>query len=872
MDRIELQIYNNVSQSYLKADIDRFTDFSFNLNKFDLENPTVTKVNFSKQISLPRTPQNDRIFGEIWRLDSVVYDFDPIKRTNFRLYIENDLFESGIFKLESVSDTYSVRLFGGLAELFYQMSQRKLKDMDFGINERGFYSHKIDRNFVYNCWTGAPALNMQGYDISDFLTYVMTYQGDYENFDNKNVMQGSSSNATINEVTWTNPRNNQQYTKPDLNEHRRTFQRGSSTYYFGEYRSYYQKPALKLRNIFTKIWTDMQTEEGWVFNLDDTFFDYATQVNPYFHDVWCVMPEYKPTDDINYENGRYTNTGTVLSITERGSSSVAQLQFANSNTGNADLGMIRTDQFKITSDTKYNGVKVSLPFRIKVTDVTGDAQNRDYYFTSDKANKDLKKLHVRGLVGPSSGSATPLFDQETGEPHYELNIDTVEPFNPTLHEYLTRKGKGYSGTIGDGNKGGEGTIFYLEADISYSGYDRTYNIYSTLEYFNNEVQNTVLYTDGGRNHRFTFHLEPVNDIDDAIQAIGNASIRTGSVITWTDIMKSEATYLDFFLSYCNIFGLIFTKDKYNKNIYVETRNTFYNDLIHEDWTTRQILNRQREESFPFDYRAGIFRWVNAGTKYEEDYLNRTNREFGSFRFDNGYEYTDTEQEYLQKQLFNNVITASDYGPYYVGRTDDEILKDNKILPFFEDNSGSRSDISFALIFRNGLKEVETPFIISDDHPTMAIEGYCFNEVTSYVTACSKYPNLTKSIGKDNGVIGKISSLNFGRPRIVYNNDDKFEVSDGNDDTGEETIYAQFWRSYLRDRYDRNAKLLTAYFDLRGIKVDDTLFKRFILIDNSCWTVNRVINYNPLRPESVQVELIRVQDPKNYIGQTFLTPA
>jgi hypothetical protein len=146
----------------------------------DFQNPTIVKNSFSKTISIPGTKNNNKIFGEIYKLDrflhikegnfSGVY-FDPSKRVDFGIYNNDYLVESGYMQLNSISIkqaviTYNITLYGGLGDFFYGLKYkedgtiRTLADLQYFVTdedgntlpadtELNFY---INKDFVNTCF------------------------------------------------------------------------------------------------------------------------------------------------------------------------------------------------------------------------------------------------------------------------------------------------------------------------------------------------------------------------------------------------------------------------------------------------------------------------------------------------------------------------------------------------------------------------------------------------------------------------------------------------------------------------------------------------------------------------------------------------
>jgi hypothetical protein len=68
---------------------------------------------------------------------------------------------------------------------------------------------------------------------------------------------------------------------------------------------------------------------------------------------------------------------------------------------------------------------------------------------------------------------------------------------------------------------------------------------------------------------------------------GNASISTtgnaeaDATFSKSTVLKTEQTPADFLLDYAKLFGLYFIKDRYDKSIFVCTRNTFFNGEVND---------------------------------------------------------------------------------------------------------------------------------------------------------------------------------------------------------------------------------------------------------------------------------------------------
>ena len=113
-------------------------DILFNYKAEDTSNPTIVKTMFSKTVYVPKTPNNNKIFGHIGILDRLQTseNYSPSAKYEFHLLNNGDLIESGYVKLDKITkDNYELTLFGGLGSFFYALmynedgDKRKLSDL-----------------------------------------------------------------------------------------------------------------------------------------------------------------------------------------------------------------------------------------------------------------------------------------------------------------------------------------------------------------------------------------------------------------------------------------------------------------------------------------------------------------------------------------------------------------------------------------------------------------------------------------------------------------------------------------------------------------------------------------------------------------------
>ena len=82
--------------------------FAITYSFSDLYEPDKVTDSYSKSITLPGTANNNAIFGHIWKIDSNnIEQFNASQLSNFELYLNNELWQSGTAQLtEAIIHTH----------------------------------------------------------------------------------------------------------------------------------------------------------------------------------------------------------------------------------------------------------------------------------------------------------------------------------------------------------------------------------------------------------------------------------------------------------------------------------------------------------------------------------------------------------------------------------------------------------------------------------------------------------------------------------------------------------------------------------------------------------------------------------------------
>lgn len=314
-------------------EVDLTQNIQFPLNKSyeNLSDPTKILVEYSKTISLPITKNNNKIFGNIYRLDRTILDgglegdmgiyFDPTKRIPARLMYNGKLVLDGYAKFNSSNysiktQVYNINLYGKLGSIFQELrnvviDENKLGDLDrrYLIENSDcwvvYQTYKLDRDFVSTsffspdnkCWDPKRDSYNDNYWVHDVIGFAPSHRGLYSDFGSTKIQIDSTNIKEISEVLkseWTNTLINSgasSSTAPTLAEKLGASDivgSGFKDYEMKEFRSYKMKPYIYFNQLMKVFANKCKTITDYEFELDRDWFNVN---NPYWSKI-CYMFDY----------------------------------------------------------------------------------------------------------------------------------------------------------------------------------------------------------------------------------------------------------------------------------------------------------------------------------------------------------------------------------------------------------------------------------------------------------------------------------------------------------------------------------------------------------------------------------------------------
>ena len=322
----------------------------YNYKLTELNNPTVVRNSFSKQVEIPNTERNSDIFGHIWNLERVQYDavggagFNPLKKVPFELYADGNLKEKGYCKLDNIKKTgndisFCLTLYGGLGTFLYSLAYdetsgdekpRTLADLKFNylpnniVTNEANLDFQINKETVLTAWDtlSSGGIKPAGFTPSgdtdwEVINFAPCYNGIPSDFDaDKTLFNHSGFLDTVidaEDLTYHTVYNGSVITAD-------TQGKGYSLGTMGEplteweikdLRSYLQRPVLNVQRTILSM-KDPSINGGYDFQLSPKFFNTSHRGNDfYWNKAWMTLPMLK---DLEIEGGSEAEiTGATMS-------------------------------------------------------------------------------------------------------------------------------------------------------------------------------------------------------------------------------------------------------------------------------------------------------------------------------------------------------------------------------------------------------------------------------------------------------------------------------------------------------------------------------------------------------------------------------
>ncbi|MDE6870582.1 MAG: hypothetical protein K2J62_00495 [Bacteroidales bacterium] len=650
----------------------------YNYQMDDLTNPAAVKNSYSQQVTLPGTANNNLLFGEIFRLDTMRLDlygdsytgagFAPWRRTPFVIYDEaGQIMENGYMRLDQVNRagakvSYTVSLFGGLGSFIYSLMYddegNKLSLADLDYLETNDTEHELD--FTINATTVAEAWSCLGRTQVqsalkkwNVINFAPAYNGVPSDFDaSKAVMKLTDGNYLASEdqnyktkggyTIVTLPK---EYTEWDVKD----------------LRSYHQRPVISMKAILSAI-ARGNNNGGYYVDLSaitsERFF-------PALDKMWVTCPM------LSNETFKSDSLPDMIPIVDN-SPSVPVL---GSKVGDYAL-TLPPAMDEVEVNVKLENVRLHYHSSSMFDFVSGTLSSRSAaVHEGDNWNGVSIGLWAVGYNGAKSVALSSL------HVFHNLKLWSSE-------EIILK-------TMAGGNLSNFSEIVTHSKSFKCSNKEAVSEVIEKLS------------LNGSNISRVTVRVKIVTFMEDNAGAISNVEVQTynannkipvwnaancGADYVFTDLgcqlsAKVSATYFttsktlsgrmvtkkrllgfsgtpaDYLLSFCKIFGLYLLCDRSEKRIKVCRRNDLYEDET-LDLTKRVDLSQGISirplavESKWYDFALPC-----VGGTFADGYKSKYGAEYGGQSADTGFGFNSDRFDVMSGNIFKSAASVLENSPY-----------------------------------------------------------------------------------------------------------------------------------------------------------------------------------------------------------------
>ena len=679
------------------VDLDKDNLILWNYTQEDLTNPSVVKNSYSQQVTLPGTPTNNALFGDIYRLDRrQTYgsesgcSFNPSKRTSFEIRNDKDeVLESGYIKLDTITkkgntQEYAVTLYGGLGSFFYALSydedgnKRTLADIKYlkTSNKDTELDFTINADFVKACWS-----RMDGTDIdvpmqvADVINFAPCYNGIPDNFDaNKGLINpadcGLQSSVVVDGTTYTT-KSGYGYTLVELPEE-------VTEWAAKDLRSYLQRPVLSI-HAFLNALGNPDNCGGYAFDCKDLLnsdFDYSH--------LWMTLPML-PSLPTYRQESHPLNITTSAAL--RSGDNFVPITLGSTLPSNTSVEVNYNCKLSIYS-AAAEGLSTPGFYRYQHT----PSSRGDYYY------EDISGMFVQLVAYDASGNAITASKVVCiGDNLGSYNIlgtplgmakdakTRAEKLGFTPHFTDLEELWGEYISVHKISRRDESNYYDIPAELSFSlsAYDiaslrlyvSPYHWYKYVDdgffpWQRDEESASELGTDGQKIATTTGISGYSSYAGGAGSTANTASytttdtLRSGAKVTKSMLLTTDYTPADLLLSLTKMFGLSYIYDKASKSVRVTHRNAFYED------ETIDIESRiDRSKNITITPLVFSNKWLEMSQEssegaYEDTYADLYGVEFGIQRIDTGYDFNAESKAIMNSLVVKNGVTSLEYGRYY----------------------------------------------------------------------------------------------------------------------------------------------------------------------------------------------------------------
>lgn len=851
-----------------EVELDESVQFAITKEFEELSNPTIIINDWSKTVSIPFTQNNNNLFGHLYSIDRVILCvdtsthttgiyFNPLKKLDFRLEWNNAVVMTGYAKLQQIKQvagkgTYEFTLFGQLGKLFQIMQKitfdTTYEDRDYIIDGSNYVDAYIGKELVSESWNSygqstsfLKKKDENGYHITDIIGFAPNNSFN-EGFDYKTFQVNQGSSTTFQKLLESGDFQTKSGVAPET-----AIPNGLLPREIGEYRSYLQLPYVYWNKLFKMFQEKAESLTGYTFDLDKDWFNTS---NPYWYKLVYMLKDFFSdgvSDDNNFTNiynWWIPSSGYIYW------GSAAYNQTKSTNLGativSEDLPILETNALSPTTGYNYNAndysgrVQSTLPFSLRFLTY------QEYY------------MNVQ--LNPENGF---VFTVRI----YDVDTETV------LSEatYLICR----SNTTIDKSA--------YQNVIEYDGNSLGYDASTLTDRFDFAVPLNMFIP---RGHRVHFNIRGVfvnsnmpftrpdsqmwlPRVELYLRTNANTinltkEVRSNSHFIFNDLWNNDYNVFDEILKYCKTYRIIIYADDVNKKVVFTPLYKYFKNITVSDWTDK--IDKSKDFNFniapiTFGKKYVLFNYNDSSTKLGKQYKEKYGYNYGEYRLTTDYNF-DEDVDKLFKDVNGGIVTTDNVISWENLYTYKKVVFSfpSEIYVYCKDKDNKFVDVFGQFYFHNGLREFSTEealhmrnVYISDDSDFMNGNNlYFYYQNSSASSRALTYPALDVLCG-DNMCLFNVPKENYTYLKNY---------------SGKKSIYTNFWKKYIDERYNIQNKVINCYLELKPIDFINFKFNNLVKYGNQLCIVNKIYDYNITSDKTTKVDLITIQDIGGYNNSAY----
>lgn len=885
-----------------QADLSDGSFVLLNLAMDDLTDPTVVRNSYTQEVKLPRTPQNDAIFGHYGRVDrqTTAYNLDASQRTAFVIFDDmGRKLHWGYCKLGAIDkDGYSVTLYGGLGDLFQTLSYNAdgtamtLADLPYISGEDDELDFDITAASVQAAWTCLQETPQDAQDKYNTVNFAPAYNGIPDgDFDAKHGLV-KAADCGLTTQTADGYKTNAGYTLVTLPE-------GVDEWAAKDLRCYLQRPVVSLLAVFRAMAAKAQLS-GWALDYDALDATGYLPDNWHLSRLWLTLPTIPSLGGYKQSGNAYVHlTSTAATTAEK------------------------VAQYSITGVAIPSGAEASTDIKVDLLWRKPTGVSAPWYLTYYDTTASLYSLTLLQVVAYDASGAKvggskikAIGERPSG---YTLQAiaaacGVVMPYNAGAAEQYDDTIYGHSGiTLNTSQLRYKSLIMSTIAKgaasyalIVVSGYysvDRKGSIIAGS--YKSTIGSPIVGwsdTSGARAQvAASTRVQPM--IDRPIYYSAPSSLRSGAHITKRMLLGGTDTPAAYLLGLVKMLGLVIYTDADTKTATITTRNAWYTDGKEIDLTDR--IDNTTLSLKPIVYDAQLYEFSpnSIGGRFADEYKAQQGVEYGAQRVNTGYAFDSDTKTLTDGIVYKGATPVLARGPYLNFITLSGVFKPSPLVSSgckqtLWTTAGESSDIDIPAIPSGATVSYLNTTNHGYDYPDAVkleyrdasgkpvkdgsnvlcmLNGwqtYDWFKITDDLGLMDEVNDgkpcwlLDKGAGVNVPIFSReiidggqlFDSLDYGAAKVL-------DIPATTYDT-QTTVYQRAWRAYLNDRFNKSTKTMTCSVDLHGYEVNNQLFRHFYFYRGCWWVLQSIENHSITTDNLTKCTFVQVQDKAAYTDGQF----